>query len=97
MAPRLEAEIQTPIVVAWAARAARACLHRRPPLWTSSPASLVRFWQPPAPAHHRVAPLASPQGPRYDMGGLVPRKEDGWRLATNGTDYALWVQEGGAQ
>ena len=29
-------------------------------------------------------------GPRYDMGGLVPRKEEGWRLVQAGNEYAVW-------
>ncbi|KAI7843850.1 hypothetical protein COHA_002401 [Chlorella ohadii] len=29
-------------------------------------------------------------GPRYDMGNLVPRKEDGWALAAAGNDFAVW-------
>lgn len=33
-------------------------------------------------------------GPRYDMGGLVPKKEEGWAMVTNGKDYALWEKKG---
>ncbi len=29
-------------------------------------------------------------GPRFDMGNLVPRKEDGWVLAAAGNDFAVW-------
>ena len=34
-------------------------------------------------------------GPRFDMGGLVPRSEDGWQLAASGPDFAVW-EKGGA-
>ena len=29
-------------------------------------------------------------GPRYDMGGFVPKKEEGWKLAASGNDFAVW-------
>ena len=29
-------------------------------------------------------------GPRYDMGDLLPRKEEGWQIAASGTDFAVW-------
>lgn len=29
-------------------------------------------------------------GPRYDMGGLVPRKEEGWAVCASGKDFAVW-------
>lgn len=29
-------------------------------------------------------------GPRYDMGGLVPKESDGWRVATWGKDFCVW-------
>lgn len=29
-------------------------------------------------------------GPRYDMGSLVPLKEEGWELAATGKDFAVW-------
>lgn len=29
-------------------------------------------------------------GPRYDMGGLVPKAADGWRMAAKGQDWAVW-------
>lgn len=32
-------------------------------------------------------------GPRFDMGGLVPRKEDGWALAAAGNDFAVWEKK----
>jgi alpha-amylase len=32
-------------------------------------------------------------GPRYDMGNLVPRKEDGWAMAASGKDFAVWEKQ----
>jgi len=32
-------------------------------------------------------------GPRYDMGNLVPRKEDGWAMAASGKDFAVWEKK----
>lgn len=32
-------------------------------------------------------------GPRYDMGGLVPKASDGWRMAAKGTDFAVWEKD----
>ena len=32
-------------------------------------------------------------GPRYDMGNLVPRKEEGWQLAASGKDWAVWEKQ----
>ena len=29
-------------------------------------------------------------GPRYEMGALLPRADDGWALAASGKDYAVW-------
>ncbi|EFN58641.1 hypothetical protein CHLNCDRAFT_29945 [Chlorella variabilis] len=29
-------------------------------------------------------------GPRYDMGGLVPKESDGWKMAAKGQDFAIW-------
>ncbi|GIL81108.1 hypothetical protein Vretimale_12784 [Volvox reticuliferus] len=29
-------------------------------------------------------------GPRYDMGSLLPRREDGWTMALSGRDWAVW-------
>ena len=29
-------------------------------------------------------------GPRFDMGGLVPKAAEGWRLVQSGNDYAVW-------
>nr|QKY15147.1 alpha-amylase (AMY) [Polytomella parva] len=29
-------------------------------------------------------------GPRYDMGGYLPKADLGWKLATYGNDYAIW-------
>lgn len=29
-------------------------------------------------------------GPRYDMGDLVPSKEEGWRFVLSGRDWAVW-------
>ena len=34
-------------------------------------------------------------GPRFDMGGLVPRSQDGWQLAASGPDFAVWEKGGG--
>ena len=32
-------------------------------------------------------------GPRYDMGSLVPRKEEGWALVVTGNDFAVWEKQ----
>jgi alpha-amylase len=32
-------------------------------------------------------------GPKYDMGGLVPRAEDGWAKAVAGPDFAVWERK----
>ena len=32
-------------------------------------------------------------GPRYDMGELVPKGEDGWELAVSGKDFAVWERK----
>ncbi|GIL50540.1 hypothetical protein Vafri_6713 [Volvox africanus] len=29
-------------------------------------------------------------GPRYDMGSLLPRREDGWAMTLSGRDWAVW-------
>lgn len=29
-------------------------------------------------------------GPRYDMGNLVPKESEGWKMATWGKQYAIW-------
>ncbi len=29
-------------------------------------------------------------GPRYDMGDLVPSKEEGWRFVLSGSGWAVW-------
>ena len=29
-------------------------------------------------------------GPRYDMGALLPRADQGWRMVASGIDYAVW-------
>jgi alpha-amylase len=31
-------------------------------------------------------------GPRYDMGALLPKKEDGWNKAAVGKDYCVWIK-----
>ena len=35
-------------------------------------------------------------GPRFDMGGLVPRKEEGWSLVQAGQDFAVWEKAAAA-
>lgn len=32
-------------------------------------------------------------GPRYDMGNLVPPKEEGWAMAASGKDFAVWEKQ----
>jgi alpha-amylase len=32
-------------------------------------------------------------GPRYDMGGLAPRAEDGWVKAVAGPDFCVWERK----
>ncbi|KAF6262946.1 glycoside hydrolase superfamily [Scenedesmus sp. NREL 46B-D3] len=32
-------------------------------------------------------------GPRYDMGELVPKEEDGWAKAAKGKDYCVWLKQ----
>ena len=29
-------------------------------------------------------------GPRYDMGDLAPKEEEGWKKALKGDDWAIW-------
>ena len=29
-------------------------------------------------------------GPRYEMGDLAPKEEDGWKKALKGEDWAIW-------
>jgi alpha-amylase len=29
-------------------------------------------------------------GPRFDMGKLVPKEADGWKMALTGKDFAIW-------
>ncbi|KAK9918323.1 hypothetical protein WJX75_003181 [Coccomyxa subellipsoidea] len=29
-------------------------------------------------------------GPRYDMGDLLPKEEEGWKFAVSGTDFGIW-------
>jgi alpha-amylase len=36
--------------------------------------------------------LVIKMGPRYDMGALLPKKEQGWEKAASGKDYAVWVK-----
>eukprot|EP00878_Enallax_costatus_P012740 GHUV01013304.1.p1 GENE.GHUV01013304.1~~GHUV01013304.1.p1 ORF type:complete len:368 (+),score=80.23 GHUV01013304.1:345-1448(+) len=31
-------------------------------------------------------------GPRYDMGRLCPKSEDGWQKVTKGKDYCVWLK-----
>lgn len=31
-------------------------------------------------------------GPRYDMGNLCPKKEEGWQKAAVGKDYCVWLK-----
>lgn len=37
--------------------------------------------------------LAIKLGPRYDMGDLEPKKQDGWSLAADGRNYAVWERQ----
>lgn len=32
-------------------------------------------------------------GPRYDMGCHLPPKDDGWEMAANGCDFAIWERK----
>lgn len=32
-------------------------------------------------------------GPRFDMGGLKPNKDDGWAKAASGDDFAVWERK----
>lgn len=32
-------------------------------------------------------------GPRFDMGDLVPKESEGWKVAQSGKDYAVWAKE----
>jgi alpha-amylase len=38
----------------------------------------------------RIGNVMIKLGPRYDMGGLVPRTKEGWRLVQVGSEYAVW-------
>ena len=29
-------------------------------------------------------------GPRFDMGWLAPKDEDGWKMCASGPNYAVW-------
>lgn len=29
-------------------------------------------------------------GPRMDLGDLLPKESDGWKVASTGKDYAVW-------
>lgn len=29
-------------------------------------------------------------GPRYDMGDLLPKEEEGWKFAVSGNDFGIW-------
>ena len=31
-------------------------------------------------------------GPRYDMGSLCPKPEDGWQKVSKGKDYCVWLK-----
>jgi alpha-amylase len=31
-------------------------------------------------------------GPKYDMGDLCPKQEDGWQKAAKGKDYCVWIK-----
>jgi alpha-amylase len=31
-------------------------------------------------------------GPRYDMGALLPKQEDGWSKAAVGKDFCVWIK-----
>lgn len=33
-------------------------------------------------------------GPRYDMGGHLPSKGDGWEMVANGIDFGIWERVG---
>lgn len=37
-----------------------------------------------------AGPVVLKLGPRYDMGSLMPKKEDGWEKAVKGLDFAVW-------
>ena len=37
--------------------------------------------------------LAVKLGPRYDMGDLAPREDDGWKIAASGRNYAVWEKQ----
>ncbi len=36
-------------------------------------------------------------GPRYDMGCLVPKESDGWKIVTYGKDFAVWERQTGKE
>jgi ATPase subunit of ABC transporter with duplicated ATPase domains len=40
--------------------------------------------------------LVVKMGPRFDIGDLLPKEEEGWALGCAGGDYAVWVKEGGS-
>ncbi|KAG2426720.1 hypothetical protein HYH02_014760 [Chlamydomonas schloesseri] len=33
-------------------------------------------------------------GPRYDMGGLLPKEAEGWKFVSSGKDWAVWEKAG---
>lgn len=34
-------------------------------------------------------------GPRYDMGDLLPKEQEGWKVAVSGIDFCVWDKAGG--
>ena len=33
-------------------------------------------------------------GPRYDMGDLLPKEQEGWKVAVSGIDFCVWEKAG---
>ena len=34
-------------------------------------------------------------GPRYDMGDLLPKEREGWKVAVSGIDFCVWEKASG--
>lgn len=34
-------------------------------------------------------------GPRYDMGDLLPKEQEGWKVAVSGIDFCVWEKASG--
>ena len=33
-------------------------------------------------------------GPRYDMGDMLPKEQEGWKVAVSGIDFCVWEKAG---